>query len=240
MGRRMMNEAEFVATLLNRMEQVERRVAAACLRCGRARGDVAIVAVTKTLSIEATRLVFECGLTRLGENRPQDLWKKAAAIAGVEWHFMGHLQRNKIDKTLPLTTLVHSVDSVRLLQALDAEAGKLGRSVSALLEVNASGEASKQGFDPSAVDELPALLNALTHLRVDGLMTMAAPLPNPDDCRATFATLRMLRDQLQNFIAPKHPCTELSMGMTNDFEIAIEEGATLLRLGSIYFDGIEM
>ena len=235
-----MNEPEFLATLGNRIEHVEFRVAAACARAGRARSEVAIIAVTKTLSAGATRLVPQCGLTHLGESRPQDLWKKAADLAGVTWHFMGHLQRNKIDKTLPLVSLFHSVDSVRLLTALDAEAGRLGRAVPVLLEVNASGETTKQGFAPSEVLNLAPMLDGLLHLRVDGLMTMAAPSANPDDCRPTFATLRSLRDQLQKAIDPKHPCRELSMGMTNDFEIAIEEGATLIRLGSIYFEGIEL
>src|SRR3954453_18408725 len=154
-----MNVPEFIVTLQNRIALVEDLVVAACRRAGRVRTDVTIVAVTKTLSLDETRLVPETGLIPLGENRPQDLWKKAAAMPEASWHFIGHLQRNKIDKTLPATSLLHSVDSLRLLKALDDEAGKLQRIVSVLLEVNASGEKTKQGFAPAGVLDLAAQLN---------------------------------------------------------------------------------
>jgi pyridoxal phosphate enzyme (YggS family) len=235
-----MNLPDFLATLRSRIALVEDGVAAACQRAGRSRSDVTIVAVTKTLSLEATRHVPETGLTHLGENRPQDFWKKAAAAPDATWHFIGHLQRNKIDKTIPLASLLHSIDSVRLLQAVDEEAGKQKRLVPVLLEVNASGETTKQGFAPNALLDLVAQLNALEHVRVRGLMTMAAPLPNPEECRPTFATLRKLRDDLRERLAPEHGFGELSMGMSNDFSFAIEEGATLVRLGSIFFEGLDL
>lgn len=233
-----MNEPEFRVALQNRIDQVQARVADACRRAGRRREEVTIVAVTKSLSLEATRLALECGLSTLGENRPQQLWIKAPALPQATWHFMGHLQRNKIDRTLPLVTLIHSVDSVRLLDALDAEAGKQGRRPAVLLEVNASGEGTKQGFAPDEVVGLADRIRELKNVRVAGLMTMAAPLDNPELCRPTFARLRSCLDKLRPLIVPGHPCTDLSMGMTNDFEIAIEEGATLVRLGSVYFAGL--
>jgi pyridoxal phosphate enzyme (YggS family) len=234
------NLPEFIVTLQNRIALVEDRVVAACKRAGRSRSDVTVVAVTKTLSADAVRHVPETGLVHLAENRPQEFWKRAAAMPEATWHFVGHLQRNKIDKTLPLATLLHSVDSVRLLQAIDADAAKQKRVADVLLEVNASGEATKQGFAPDAVVDLVPQVNAFEHVRVRGLMTMAAPLPDPDACRTTFAALRTLRKHLRPLVAAHHDFRELSMGMSNDFSVAIEEGATLIRLGSIYFDGLDL
>jgi uncharacterized pyridoxal phosphate-containing UPF0001 family protein len=137
---------------------------------------------------------------------------------------IGHLQRNKIDRTLPIASLIHAVDSVRLLDALEAESIKQDRNVDVLLEVNVSGEASKQGFAPTALPDL----SGLTRVKVRGLMTMAM-LQDAEKCRPTFAKLRELRDRLG--------LEHLSMGMSNDFEIAIEEGATFIRLGSVLFEG---
>lgn len=236
-----MDETVFKSVVAERMAQVEQRVRDACLRGGRPRSEVTVICVTKKLSAEATALLPPLGLVHLGENRPQELWKKAGVLAGmqVDWHLIGHLQRNKIERTLPLVSLIHSVDSVRLLQALDREAQRQGLAMPVLLEVNASGEASKHGFAPEDVLGLKTALEQLEKVQVRGLMTMAAPLANPEDCRPTFAALRRLRDELRERITPGHPCDDLSMGMTNDFEVAIEEGATLVRLGSVYFEGLE-
>ena len=196
----------------------------------RRRSEVTLVAVTKTVSAELAALLPELGVRDLGENRPQELWHKSDALPkDVRWHLIGHLQRNKIDKTLPLTHLIHAVDSVRLLQALELEAGKQQRQISVLLEVNASGEASKQGFAPSELASVVPTVHELKHVQVRGLMTMAA-LQEPAACRPTFVLLRNLRDQLR--------LEHLSMGMSNDFEIAIEEGATFIRLGTVLFEGM--
>ncbi|HZU37918.1 MAG TPA: YggS family pyridoxal phosphate-dependent enzyme, partial [Gemmataceae bacterium] len=151
------------------------------------------------------------------------------------WHLIGHLQRNKIARTLPLVRLIHSVDSLRLLEALD---GAASDRVLALLEVNASREASKHGFAP---EELPALaprLAALGHVHIQGLMTMAAYEEDPERSRPTFTLLRELRDRLKRELGPGHPLEHLSMGMTNDFEVAVEEGATLVRIGTALFEGL--
>ena len=239
-----MDHEQFATTVAARMAEVERRVTAACQRAGRSRSDVTIVAVTKQLSVEATSALPGLGLEHLGESRPQDLWKKAAALEGksVQWHMIGHLQRNKIERTLPLAAVIHAVDSIRLLEALDELAGKSNKIAQIMLEVNASGEQTKQGFSPSssAIGELIEAIAKAKYLQVRGLMTMAAPLSNPEDCRPTFAALRHLRDKLRKKLNPSHEFNDLSMGMSNDFEIAVEEGATLIRLGSVYFEGLDL
>jgi PLP dependent protein len=226
------------AILAARLAAVEERLRAACARSGRQREDVTLVAVTKTASAETAALLPGLGVVDLGESRPQELWRKAAALpASVRWHMIGHLQRNKVEQTLPLVCLIHSVDSVRLLQAIDAEAGRRGVAASVLLEFNASGEASKSGFPPSAIPELAPALTTLRHIHVRGLMTMAAYGQDPQKSRPTFAGLRSLRERLQTEIGTAHTLAHLSMGMTNDFEVAVEEGATLVRLGTVLFEG---
>jgi pyridoxal phosphate enzyme (YggS family) len=209
---------------------VEERIARACARAGRQRSDVTLIAVTKSVSMEVAAAVRDLGRLDLGENRPQELWRKAAGLpADVRWHLIGHLQRNKIERTLPIAQMIHAVDSMRLLDALEQEGGKQGRTVRVLLEVNASGEASKQGFAPADAPGLAAKISELTHVQVEGLMTMAA-LQDPEACRPTFVLMRNLREQLK--------LAHLSMGMSNDFEVAIEEGATLIRLGTVLFEGV--
>jgi pyridoxal phosphate enzyme (YggS family) len=226
------------AALTRRLTEVEGRIAAACLRAGRARSEVTLVAVTKTVSAEVAALLPELGVHELGESRPQELWRKSAALpATVHWHLIGHLQRNKIERTLPLVTHIHSVDSLRLLEALD-EATPADRPLEVLLEVNASGEASKHGFAAAEVAGLAPAVAALRRVRVVGLMTMAAYEEAPERCRPTFVLLRRLRDQLGDALGEGHPLPHLSMGMSNDFEVAIEEGATLVRLGSVLFEGL--
>lgn len=223
-----------------RLTEVRQRLADACSRAGRAADSVTIVAVTKTVSVAGARLAAEQGLRHLGENRPQELWRKAAALErSVLWHLIGHLQRNKVERTLPLVHLIHSVDSTRLLDAIEAEAERQGRDVDVLLEVNASGEASKHGFRPEEVPALAGPIGRLRRVRVRGLMTMAAYEDNPQRTRPTFARVRELRDRLRPLLDARHPLDELSMGMSNDYEVAVEEGATLVRLGTVLFAGLE-
>jgi pyridoxal phosphate enzyme (YggS family) len=223
--------------LAERLAEVEERLCAACRRVGRARSEVTLVAVTKTVFAEVAALLPGLGVSDLGESRPQELWRKAAVVTGVRWHLIGHLQRNKIERTLPLVERVHSVDSVRLLAALEEACREAGRTLPALLEVNASGEASKHGFAPEAVPALAESVTALRHVRIEGLMTMAAYEDDAEKTRPTFAALRQLRDRLAGQWGQTLP--HLSMGMSNDFEIAIEEGATMVRLGSVLFEGVD-
>lgn len=227
------------AKLRANLAAIEKRIAAACARSGRQRYEVTLLAVTKSVTAEVAALLPELGILDLGENRPQHLWAKTGKLpAEVRWHLIGHLQRNKIEKTLPLVHGIHSVDSVRLLQALEEQAQIDHRQLPVLLEVNASGETSKHGFAPAELIELAPTLRALKHVQVRGLMTMAA-LQEPEACRPAFVLLRKLRSQLRKLLAGSHSIEHLSMGMSNDFEIAIEEGATFIRLGTVLFEGIE-
>lgn len=222
---------------MDRLEKVRQRIEAACRKAGRAPTEVTLVAVTKSVAIEVAELLPELGLLDLGENRPQELWRKSAALpATARWHLIGHLQRNKIERTLPLVHLFHSVDSLRLLTALEKEAARQQRCVDVLLEVNASREANKQGFAPEEMSGLVPELVKLHQVRVRGLMTMAALEDDPEKCRPTFAQVRQLREQLQQELGPSHAIEHLSMGMSNDFEVAVEEGATLVRIGTALFD----
>lgn len=221
--------------LAERFASVRSRIADACQRAGRDPSSVTLVAVTKTVSSEVAAIAAEF-VSDLAESRPQELWKKAAAVPAARWHLIGHLQRNKIERTAPLATLIHSVDSERLLDALAAFGEKLGRLLSVLLEVNCSREAAKGGF---SVDSLPALgdkLASLTGVSVRGLMTMAAYSDNPEGARPVFAELRQLRDKLRSGTGLELP--QLSMGMSGDFEVAIEEGATIVRIGTTLFEGL--
>jgi pyridoxal phosphate enzyme (YggS family) len=233
-----MAESAVRAVLQGHLDAVEGRVRAACRRAGRDRGAVTLVAVTKTVPAEVAALLPGLGVADLGERRPQELWRKAAAVPAARWHLVGHLQRNKIERTLPLAHMIHSADSERLLDAIEREAAKIGRTVPVLLEVNASGEASKHGLTPEAVPDLVPRLRQLKHVRVSGLMTMAALAADPERCRPTFAALRRLRDRLRGELGPPHAPEQLSMGMSNDFEVAIEEGATLIRVGTALFEGL--
>jgi len=224
--------------LSDNLRAVTERVRAACRRAGRSADEVTLVAVTKTVPAEVAALLPGLGVLDLGESRPQELWRKAAALTtAVRWHLIGHLQRNKVERTLPLVHLIHSVDSARLLAAVEEEAARQGRAVEVLLEVNASRETQKHGFAPEEVRGLAEQVIGLRQVRIVGLMTMAALQENPERCRPTFAALRELRDRLRGEWGPPHTLHHLSMGMTNDFEVAVEEGATLVRIGTALFQG---
>jgi pyridoxal phosphate enzyme (YggS family) len=223
----------------DRLAAIDERLRAACRRAGRSRNEVTLVAVTKSVSAEVAALLPELGVFHLGENRPQELWRKADVLPNtVQWHLIGHLQRNKIERTLPLVALIHSVDSVRLLDALEEEARKREKIIPVLLEVNASREPNKHGFTPEEVPGLVPRLSTLGHVRVEGLMTMAALEADPEQARPTFAEVQGLRDHLRSMLGPPHVPERLSMGMTNDFEVAVEEGATLVRIGTALFEGL--
>lgn len=232
-----MNGEEQAAILQKNLDKVEERIASSCEKVARKRNEVTLVGVSKTVDSSLAKLLMEKGIPHLGESRPQELWDKASHLPNAHWHFIGHMQRNKIDKTLPLIHLFHSVDSLRLLQALDNECQKQKLKLDFLLEVNISGEENKQGFDPALVPGLVNQINSLKHLQCQGLMGMAAYTLEKEKCRPAFQLLRKTRDELSDLLGRELP--ELSMGMSNDFEIAIEEGATLIRLGSILWEGLE-
>jgi PLP dependent protein len=224
--------------LAGRTQSVRGRVAAACARVGRDPAEVTLVAVTKTVSARVAALLPEVGVPDLGENRPQSLWTKAAALAGrgIRWHLIGHLQRNKVEQTLPLVDLIHSVDSLRLLHAVAAAGAKTGVRPRVLLQINASREGQKQGLDYAEVSAAAAEIRAAP-VDVLGLMGMAAYADDPQLARPTFAELRQFRDRLQTDW--DLPLPTLSMGMSGDFEVAVEEGATAVRIGTTLFEGLE-
>lgn len=227
------------AIIAANLQRVRDQIADAA-RQGRRPEEITLVGVTKYVDAAATRSLFECGCVDLGEARPQSLWEKAEALSDlpIRWHMIGHLQRNKVKRTLPHVSLLHSGDSLRLLQAVDAEAADLGRVIDVLLEVNISGDAAKHGFSP---EELRASLDsiaALPHLKVLGLMTMAALDGGPERAQRDFSSLRQLRDELQLNCPAALELRELSMGMSGDFREAIPEGATIVRLGSALWEGV--
>lgn len=231
-----MTDDELNAVLTQRVAVVRGRIAAARARAGRV-DDVTLVAVTKSVSARVAAAMPPLGVPDVGESRPQELWRKASAIPSARWHLIGHLQRNKLDKTLPLCSLVHSVDSERLLMAVHEFGVRRGVPVPLLLEVNCSREAAKGGFPPEAVPAVGDSLLSLAGVRLDGLMTMAAYSDVPEAARPTFAELRALRDALRTRTGL--PLPHLSMGMSGDYEVAVEEGATLVRVGTTLFEGLE-
>ena len=199
-----------------------------------------MVAVTKYAAVEWVRELVNLGQTTLGESRPQQLVERAGQLGPeIEWHLIGTLQRNKVRAVLPHVSLIHSVDSLKLLERIDAVATELGLKPRVLLQVNVSGEASKQGFGPDDLLENWITIAARQHVTIAGLMTMAPLVDDPELARPTFVGLRQLRDELRRRTADPALLPELSMGMSNDFEIAIEEGTTLYRIGSLLFEGLE-
>lgn len=227
--------------IADNLAALKERIAAAASRSGREAADVCLVAVTKYVDAETTRAVLEAGCYDLGESRPQQLWSKAESLDKLEvrWHLVGQLQRNKVARTLPLVSLIHSMDSVKLARAIDREAAKLKRTVDVLLELNISGDAAKHGFSPEQVEPVFPSLAELTHVRVTGLMTMAHREGGVEMAERDFAALRELRDRLSKVCPQNVSLTQLSMGMSGDFEAAIAEGATIVRVGSTLFEGLQ-
>ncbi len=232
--------AEATKRIAENLATIREQMAAAARRSGRDAADVRLVAVTKYVASDVARCLVEAGCLDLGESRPQQLWEKADQLADprIRWHAIGHLQRNKLNRTLPLVHLVHSLDSLRLAEAIDQWAVQQNRSVDALLEVNVSGDAAKHGFRPDEVRPVLAAARTWGGVRVQGLMAMAGRAGGPEQARRDFAGLRQLRDQLRIETPDGPDLTELSMGMSGDFPIAIEEGATLIRVGSALFEGL--
>lgn len=220
------------------LETVRRRIAAAARRAGRDPGEVTLVAVTKTVAADAIRRLASLGQVDFGENRPQDLVAKRAALAGapglpaggVRWHMIGHLQRNKVRQTLGAMDVIHAMDSIELAESVSAEAVRAGRAeVPCFVQVNVSGEESKGGFAPRDLETVLRRVASLPALRIDGLMTMAPQSDSPEDARPVFRALRELRDWARASGYLRGSC--LSMGMSEDFEVAVEEGATIVRVG---------
>ena len=203
-------------------------------RVGRQVSDVRLVAVSKTYPPAVIQEAWNAGQHVFGENRVQDALPKIAELpAEAEWHFIGHLQSNKIRKALPAFTLIHGVDNLELAQQINRIAGEMGLTANILLEINVSGEASKFGFSPTDLRQNLEGLLCLPNIRINGLMTMAPYSEDPETARPVFSKLRILRDELA--AKTGQSLRELSMGMSGDFEVGIEEGATIVRIGSSIF-----
>lgn len=219
-------------TIRANLARIEARIAAAAARAGRAAGDVRLIPVTKTVGVRECRILAELGYTHLGENRVEHVDEKIAALGdAVTWHMIGHVQRRKAREVAQWFGRVDSVDRIELAESLEARSAALGKKLPVLLEVNVSGEESKSGFTPDQLEEAVEAVRAMPHLVVEGLMTMAPLADDPEETRPVFRGLREL--------AEKHGLTALSMGMSNDYEVAIEEGATEVRIGTAIFKALE-
>jgi pyridoxal phosphate enzyme (YggS family) len=223
-----------MASIEENIEQVRTRMAAASQKAGRSVDDVQLIAISKTHPAESVRAAVQAGLSVFGESRVQEARAKIPELpSSLRWHFVGHLQKNKIRHALPLFELFHSVDSLALAEDINRIAEDEGMHPRVLLEVNVAGEGSKFGFAPEKLRaEMESLLK-LPRLTIEGLMAIPPLAPEAEASRAFFVQLRELRDQFEQEFAMR--LTELSMGMTNDFEIAIEEGATMVRVGTAIF-----
>lgn len=241
--------------LADNLRRVRERIGEACSRARRQPSDVTLVAVTKEVDIDVVRQCLESGLVDLGESRPQHLNQRAAmlhefvsrrqvlgaaevASSQPRWHLVGHLQRNKIKLVLPWTEMIHSVDSLRLAEDIDEHARKLGRVAQLLLQVNTSGERSKFGVAVAAASHIAEHLHGLEGVRLCGLMTLAPLDATPDEIRLYFDRLRELFEDMRSEKVVGPDFRHLSMGMSNDFTIAIEAGATMIRLGHALFEGL--
>ncbi|MBI2193101.1 MAG: YggS family pyridoxal phosphate-dependent enzyme [Planctomycetes bacterium] len=217
---------------------VRERIDRACDRAKRARDEVKLVAVTKSVGVAEMQALLDLGAGDLGENRVQDAARKFPVLrpaAPFCRHLIGHLQRNKVRLALDHFDFFHSLDSLRLAMAMESEAARAGRMLPVLLQVNVSGEVTKQGWPPGEMVAALPEIRGMSHLRMEGLMTMAPLADDPELVRPMFRQLRELREaNASSFPGLRH----LSMGMTQDFEVAIEEGATLVRIGTALFEGL--
>ena len=222
--------------LASNLQEVERKIMEACDKAGRAREDITLIAVSKTKPVPMLQEIYNLGVRDFGENKVQELTDKEPQLpTDLRWHMIGHLQRNKVKQVIDKAVLIHSVDSVRLAKAIEAEAAKKDIVVQILLEVNVAEEDSKFGLK---VDEvLPAIeeIATMPHVRIKGLMTIAPFVENPEENRTVFAQLQKLSVDIAEKNIDNVSVDILSMGMTNDYQVAIEEGATMIRVGTGIF-----
>ena len=217
------------------LDEVKAKIAAACAKVGRDPSEVEIIAVTKTHGEDVVREAWENGLAIVGENKVQEAaWKKPASVSGPSWHLIGHLQSNKVRPALELFDFIHSVDSIKLADRINLIADDIGAQPHILLEVNVSGEKSKSGMKPEDVEPtIRHIQENCPRVTLEGLMTMAPFAEDPEEARPYFRRLRELRDGLQEKLGVGLP--KLSMGMSDDFDIAIDEGSTMVRIGTAIF-----
>ena len=235
----------------DKLSKIEESIAAACQRVGRDVRELTIVVVTKTVDIDSIKAVLDLGYTNFGENRVQHLRQAAVDVAeylqsqespeviipDVKWHMIGHLQRNKVKQVLKIASLIHSVDTLRLAEEISITSTKAGTEAKVLLQVNCSGEPQKYGVPVGAATHLAEQIATMEGIRLTGLMTMAPLTMNKDIVRACFVRARELFEEIKGERIVGDDFCHLSMGMSQDYEIAIEEGATILRIGSAIFAG---
>lgn len=218
------------------IENVERKIQAACDRSGRKREDVLLLAVSKTIDVPRIKEAVECGLTSLGENKVQEIMDKYEPMGeGVKWHLIGHLQTNKVKYIIDKVELIHSVDSLKLAEEISKRAKAKGITANILLEINAAGEESKFGLKPEECEEAVREISVLDNIKIRGLMTVAPNVENPEENRIYFKQMKQLLVDINAKKIDNVNMDVLSMGMTGDYEVAIEEGAKIVRVGTGIF-----
>ncbi len=216
--------------------KIKQKIWEVCQKVGRNPDEITIVAVTKTVPVEKIKEAINAGIHDIGENRVQELLEKRDSVENVRWHFVGHLQTNKVKYIVDFIHLIHSVDSLKLALEIDKRAGKINRPIDVLIEVNTSGEETKYGVKPEETIELAKQISEnCKFVRVKGLMTLAAYSPDPENARPMFKLLKNLSDEIAKLNLKNVEMRHLSMGMSNDYLIAIEEGATIVRIGTAIF-----
>lgn len=224
------------SAIRNNIAEIRKRIEAAALRSHRPVADVRLMAVTKTVDDQRIMEAAQAGIDILGENYVQEARRKIDLMGRpAQWHLIGHLQTNKVKYVVKLFDMIHTIDRMDLAEALDKKCAQAGRTMDILVEVNVSGEETKQGVGPAELMPLMHRLSNLAFLSVKGLMTMAPWFDHPEKARPYFAELRMLRDKIREADIPRIAMTELSMGMSGDFEVAVEEGSTIVRIGQAIF-----
>ncbi len=217
-------------------EKVEENIENACKRSGRDRSEVTLISVSKTKPVEMLKEAYDLGARNFGENKVQELCEKYKVLPeDIHWHMIGHLQRNKVKDVIDKAELIHSVDSLRLAETIEKEAEKKNLTVNILLEVNVAREESKFGADPDEVDKLVEEIAKLPHIRIQGLMTIAPNVEDPEENRLIFRGLHKIAVDIAKKNIDNVNMNILSMGMTNDYQVAIEEGATMVRVGTGIF-----
>lgn len=222
--------------LKDNFETVEKNVAAACKRAGRDRSEVTLIAVSKTKPVEMLREVYDAGARDFGENKVQEICEKYDQLpSDIKWHMIGHLQRNKVKQVIDKAALIHSVDSYRLAQEISVQAQKKGLTIPILVEVNIAGEESKFGISAEDTIQLVEEISVLPNLKIQGLMTIAPYVVDAEENRLYFRQIKQLSVDIKNKNIDNVSMDVLSMGMTGDYEVAIEEGATMVRVGTGIF-----
>jgi len=227
-----------VNNIVRNIQSIRERIARAADACGRSAGEIALLAISKTFPKESISQAAEAGVNKFGENRVQEAEGKIPYfrdILKLEWHLVGHLQSNKTRRAAELFDVIHSIDSVKLASRLNQASLEIGKTLSVLLQVDLAGEETKFGADPVQIREIVEAISGFTGIRLDGLMTIPPFFEDPEQARPYFAKLRELREMLESEQPGCLGLRHLSMGMSNDFEAAIREGATIIRIGTAIF-----